>query len=170
MSRLLKAEAQKRMRLLGLPNTVIDQLFKDGTLYVSYGPAGSLLPANAEILNWVSKFEKESNTIIYHILRGKYRVLEPETNTMISVFLDTALYVSLDEKPHWANQRMLLKCGETHAYVRDNDLPSFSKFQDVELRKKGEGLIRSDIVYDITESEFNSISINKLNNRKKNAH
>lgn len=135
-----KAEAIKRMKIIGLMPNVIEEFEKDGTIYYSetidrrsiFGQ-GILywLSNNPEWEEFVKAFEKKSNSLVYHA-ELSYLAF----GTCLSLF-----YVSnYDEE--WERDREDLKEGYAFVYVWNMDDNLCSEFGTIMFKPVNGGIVR----------------------------
>ena len=125
-----KHEAIKRMKQLELYKKAIEEFEDDDVLNRSDN--GILFWLIDEEKRLVSKFEKEYDAVVYHVIRN---------NTSFGVLL-SLLYVSNDEE-EWEMDREDIKEGTPIAYVYNLDEPMFSEFGSIEIVNRFGGLVRT---------------------------
>lgn len=129
-----KAEAVKRMNLLGIYPETIQQFDKEDFVSVSEPPIGAYFWVQGEELDRIREFEKNYNALVYTVVRGRY--LEIGT-------LDAYLYVS-DEKEEWERDIENIHNNEAFAYVYSHDYPEQSEFGYIGIKLTiAAGLIRT---------------------------
>ena len=127
-----KQEALERMKLLSLYPNIIREFEKDGIVNMSEN-GGYLYWLDDEQREYVSDFEAEYNTLVYHVIHNYTEVGE----------MLTFLYVSDDEE-EWGYDRDDLKAGYACAYVKNLDEDAFSEFGSVGIKPELGGLIRTE--------------------------
>lgn len=129
-----KAEAVKRMNLLGIYPETIQQFDKEDFVSVSEPPIGAYFWVQGEELDRIREFEKNYNALVYTVVRGRYS----EIGT-----LDAYLYVS-DEKEEWERDIENIHNNEAFAYVYNHDYPEQSEFGYIGIKLTvAAGLIRT---------------------------
>lgn len=129
-----KAEAVKRMNLLGIYPETIQQFDKEGFVSVSEPPLGAYFWVQGEELERIREFEKTYNALVYTVIRGRYA----EFGT-----LDAYLYVS-DESSEWEHDEENFKHNEAFAYVYNHDNPWLSEFGYIGIKlAPSAGLVRT---------------------------
>lgn len=113
-----KAEAVRRMKLLGIYPETIRQFEKGNFVSISMPPMGAFFWAQDEDLARIKEFEETHNALVYVVVRTFYRELGR---------LDSYLFVG-DEGDEWANERQSLRNGEAFAYVYNHDCDWCSEF------------------------------------------
>lgn len=102
-------EAIKRMRELDILPQTISEFAKEGVINKSeYN--GILYWLDAEEKELVECFEKEYNSLVYHVIKGSYRLCDGTIMSCIDM-----LYVSAHEE-EWQRDFDELKCRETLSY------------------------------------------------------
>ena len=127
-----KQEALERMKMLSLYPNIIREFEKDGIVNMSEN-GGYLYWLDDEQREYVSDFEAEYNTLVYHVIHNYTEVGE----------MLTFLYVSDDEE-EWGYDRDDLKAGYACAYVKNLDEDAFSEFGSVGIKPELGGLIRTE--------------------------
>lgn len=102
-------EAVKRMRELNILPQTISEFEKESVINKSeYN--GILYWLDTEEKELVECFEKEYNSLVYHVIKGSYRLCDGSVMNCIDM-----LYVSAYEE-EWQRDFDELKCGETLSY------------------------------------------------------
>lgn len=125
-----KQEAIKRMKQLGLYTNTIREFEKDNVLNRSDN--GILFWLTDEEKRLVSKFEREYDTVVYHVIRN---------NTKFGMLL-SLLYVSNDED-EWEMDQEDIQQRTPIAYVYNVDEPMFSEFGSIGVENRYGGLVRT---------------------------
>lgn len=143
---MLVNEAVKRMRILGLPEAIVNDFVNYGKKRLSRpfagNPGASFYLTNAE-QQIVWEYEKHCDVLIYHVLEhyiGEYRVYS-------FLFVD---YKNVDK---WNEERdELMKCRtELSCYAKAYvDIPKMSEYKDyhvwdIEIRPVDGGLMRMGV-------------------------
>ena len=132
----MKAEALKRMEMLGLHENVVHE-FEEGTLNYSdrmrmFGkPVGVLYWITPEVEKLVRDFEEQFGGMVYHLMH---------TNTSFGELVEM-LFVSKYEE-EWETDIEDIKSGEMLAYVYNLTYPEFSEFGHIGIKKAYGGLVR----------------------------
>ena len=126
-----KEEAIKRMKFLGLSNTVIREFIMENKLNVSEH-CGILYWLSEEEKEMVKTFEKQHNATVYHLIKSQ---------VMGCIHL-ALLYVS-NEKEEWQQDMQDLKEGYTVAKVLNLNIPQFSEIGTIGVKSQIGGLIRT---------------------------
>ena len=111
-----KAEAIRRMKMMGIYEETISQFDKDGLVSLSEAPLGAFYWANEEEKKQIEEFEKEYNALVYIGTRccasfGR---------------CSNYLFVS-DYKEEWDMEEAGMKKGEFLSYVYNQDAPDCSE-------------------------------------------
>ena len=125
-----RAEAIRRMEMLRLYKTVIQEFKDSGKLNTSMGN-GALYWADDEAMRIVKDFEKKHNAIVYHLIRN-----ETGFGRVLSI-----LYVS-DQSDEWEMDREDIRDLCPIAYVENLDEPAFSEFGSIVITPMFGGLKR----------------------------
>ncbi len=129
-----KAEAVKRMKLLGIYPETIRQFDKEDYVSLSEPPFGAYFWVQDEELERIREFEEKHNALVYTVVRGRYE----DFGT-----LDAYLYVS-DEKAEWEYDAENFGHGEAFAYVYNHDDPYLSEFGYIGIKLGiAAGLVRT---------------------------
>ena len=127
-----KEEAITRMKLLGFFDEYIEEFKKNGAVFVSEPPMGSLYPVRKEEKAAISAFEKKWDALVYGIVRSY---------TGIGV-MDTYMFVS-DYKEEWPYDVPYTDArpGDfyMYTYVENLDDSNLSEFGEVVVRKMPAG-------------------------------
>lgn len=111
-----KAEAVKRMKMLGIFPETIKQFEKEDYISISEPPVGAFFWAEGEDLERIRQFETEYNALVYVVVRSY----------MTFGKVDSYLYVS-DYEEEWEMDRDGIKEKEVLAYVYNHDMPDCSE-------------------------------------------
>lgn len=125
-----KQEAIKRMKQLGLYTNAIREFEKDNVL--SRSDNGILFWLTDEEKRLVSKFEREYDIVVYHVIRN---------NTKFGMLL-SLLYVSNDED-EWKMDQEDIQQRTPIAYVYNVNEPMFSEFGSIGVENRYGGLVRT---------------------------
>lgn len=129
-----KAEAVRRMNLLGIYPETIRQFEKENLVSLSEPPFGAYFWVEGEELEAIRKFEAEHNALVYTVVRARYVELGK---------LDAYLFVG-DEIEEWDADDEGLKKGEAFAYVVNHNDPWCSEFGCIGIELGlGAGLVRT---------------------------
>ncbi len=101
-----KAEAVRRMELLGIFPETIRQFADDDYVSISDPPYGAFYWIDGDAQKVVHKFEQDYNALVYIGVRAYTKIGK----------MDAFLYVS-DHKDEWAADRVDLTNKEPYAYV-----------------------------------------------------
>lgn len=115
-------EAEKRLHLWGLPDSVIDG-FHSGLIYGSKHNK-QIIPS-PQAARAIAKFERDYGYIVYYFIENSY---EPELGNM-----RTFLYVS-DQPSEWVDDNRDICKGNILAYVENITYPMFSEFGSVGIQ------------------------------------
>lgn len=134
-----KAEAIKRMNVLGIFDPVIEEFKSDGTIQYSEpskiggSDVGALywLHNEPEWLKLVEEFEKQYNSTAYHVVHSYTSFGE-----MLSI-----LYVS-QYPEEWEMDNYDIKDGYVMTYTINLDAPDCSEFGTIVVQKASGGLVR----------------------------
>lgn len=128
-----KAEALKRMKLLGIYPETVKQFDREGLVSISEPPWGAFYWLEDKEKEIVRQFEEKYHTLVYVGIRS-FTVLGK---------MDCYLYVS-DHPGQWADDRALIKSGEQIAYVYNWGAPDCSEMGSIGFRSTtGAGLERT---------------------------
>lgn len=125
-----KAEAVKRLKMLGLYPTVVKDFEKSGKIYLSESD-GILFCLTKDEEEMVKKWEQEENSLVYHVIK---------TNTNFGL-LYSFLYVS-DTEDEWEMDFEDIKEHCPFTYVINKTEPMFSEFGSITIMLKNGGLVR----------------------------
>lgn len=112
-----KAEAIRRMKLMGIYEETINQFAEQGLVSLSEAPLGAFYWANEEEKKQIAEFEKEYNALVYLGTRCTFGGLGRMSNY---------LFVS-DHKEEWEMDDEGIKNGEALSYVYNQDAPDCSE-------------------------------------------
>ena len=126
-----KKEALERMKMLNLYPNIIREFEKENILNMSES-IGYLYWLTDEQQQYVSEFESEHDSLVYHVIHSFTEFGE----------LLTFLYVS-DDKEEWGFDRADLKDGYACAYVKNLDEEAFSEFGSIAFKQQFGGLVRT---------------------------
>lgn len=129
-----KAEAIRRMELLGIFPETIKQFEKYGIVSFSQQPFGAYYWVSDDDKKLIKNFEEKYNALVYTVVRTYFRELGK---------LDSYFYVS-DEETEWAYDRELFKNNEAFVYVQNHDDPWCSEFGSIGIKLSiAAGLLRT---------------------------
>lgn len=132
-----KAEAVKRMRMLGISNNTIGQFERDDVVMVSepndvgFGAFGALYWLDDDDQKMVAEFEAENNALVYMVVRSFTNFGK----------MDALLYVS-DYKDEWEMDNEDVQYMTPMSYVVNHDYPYCSEFGSISVVSAGGGLVR----------------------------
>ena len=135
-------EAIKRMRKLGLYEEAINKFLQSGTVFksertnlsilgVGSNIIGTVLDLSKEQKKFISDFEKEYDSMVYHVI---------ETNTEFGLVNDL-LYVS-NNTDQWEMEQEDLSYKTPCVYCVNTTYPDYSEFGSIAIQSSGGGLIR----------------------------
>ncbi len=127
----IKTEAIKRMELLDIYPTAIEEFKKSNKLNLSEG-LGSLYWLSEEEYEAVRQFEEKYDTIVYHVIHNRMEFGE----------VYSFLYVP-NERSEWSADIRDLKDLTPMAYVYNADDPVESEFGRIGIKPSFGGLIRT---------------------------
>lgn len=137
MDNKMKAEAIRRMKILGLLDSAIEAFDKENLVLLSESnnsPFGGALYTLSEAQSArVSAFESEGNRLVYHVIRSMLGDSE----------LLSLMYVSGDEEEIWDEECEYLKDGEAFAYVINTSDDVCSEFGYIGIEPHIGGLVRT---------------------------
>ena len=129
-----KAEAVKRMKMLGIFPETIKQFERDSKVSVSKPPLGAFFWVDDEDKKRIAEFEKRYSALVYMVVRSYFKELGK---------MDTYLFVSDYKDEEWELDRSDLEHGQALAYVYNYSEPVFSEIGSVGLKLTiAEGLKR----------------------------
>lgn len=111
-----KAEAIRRMKMLGVFPETIRQFEEDDKVSISEPPIGAFFWADEEELERIKKFEKNYNAVVYMVIRSFTTIGR----------LDDYLFVS-DYPEEWESDRRDIQEGRVFSYCHNNDMPDCSE-------------------------------------------
>lgn len=123
-----KAEAVKRLELMGIREDVRRKFEDDGT--VMFCNNEQYHPVDEEMAEEIRKFEREHDATVFLAVR---------MFTMIAD-LDALLFVGQYEE-EWESQQNDLKDGYAMSYSINRDLPDYSEMGDIFFRVTKDGAI-----------------------------
>jgi len=126
-----KQEALQRMKILKLHENTIREFEKEDLVNLSES-GGILYWLDDKQQEYVKKFEKEHNAVVYHCIHDY-----TEFGEMLAM-----LYVS-DDKIEWGYDRDDLALGTALAYVKNLDDDYCSEFGSIGIRPQWGGLVRT---------------------------
>lgn len=135
-------EAANRMRKLGLYEEVINEFIQTGSvnksertnlsvLGIGNTIIGTILNLSNEQKKNISDFEKEYDSLVYHVI---------ETNTEFGL-LNDLLYVS-NNTDQWELEQEDLASNTPCIYCINTTYPDYSEFGSIAIQSNGGGLIR----------------------------
>lgn len=125
----LTNEAIARMKLVGLPNDLIQHFTQTNKLYFSFHGINTIL--SPVFVPVVKEFEESYSSLVYYAIYN-----ETTLGNMLTLF-----YVSLHQQ-EWALDRADLKEGLQLVYVHNFSQPDFSEFGTIAFQKINNSLIR----------------------------
>lgn len=126
-----KQEAIKRMKALDIIDDAINQFENDDIVMVSEPPLGGLYWLNNEEKGMVAQFEKENDALVYMVVRAFTNFGR----------MDSLLYVS-DYDEEWEMDNEDIADGIVMTYTVNHDIPEFSEFGSIAVKKMYGGLLR----------------------------
>lgn len=120
-----KAEAIRRMELLGVYPETIEQFDKYGYVSISEPPMGAFFWAQDDDLKAINEFEHEYNALVYMVVRSYFKELGK---------MDAYFYVS-DYIDEWKIDVDCFKNNEAFVYVFNHDYPMFSEFGSIGIKR-----------------------------------
>ena len=109
MNEIQKNEAIKRMKKLGLMKETIDDFDKDGIVNVSEHN-GILFWADDSLIEKIKQFEKETDSLVYHVINCCYQMSDGQKIKMTDF-----LYVSKYDD-EWDMDNIDIENGEVMSY------------------------------------------------------
>ncbi|MBQ4403179.1 MAG: hypothetical protein II857_02095 [Selenomonadaceae bacterium] len=129
-----KAEAIRRMELLGIYPETIRHFKKHNLVSVSEPPLGAFFWARDNDLEFIKDFEAKHDALVYMVVRTYYEELGK---------LDSYLFVG-DYREEWKHDWQGLADGEAFAYVRNHDCDWCSEFGTIGIKRTiAAGLVRT---------------------------
>ena len=129
-----KAEAVRRMELLGIYPETIRQFEKHDLVSISEPPFGAFFWAQDKDLELIKEFETKNDAMVYMVVRTYFKELGK---------LDSYLFVG-DYIEEWDCDRQDLTHDRIFAYVRSEDYPWCSEFGSIGIKRTlAAGLIRT---------------------------
>ena len=129
-----KAEAVRRMKLLGIFPETIRQFEKGNLVSISMPPFGAFFWARDDDLARINEFEEKHDALVYMVVRTYYEELGK---------LDSYLFVG-DYAEEWGNDRQNLKDGEAFVFVYNHDCDWCSEFGSIGIKRTiAAGLVRT---------------------------
>ena len=120
-----KAEAVKRMQMLGVYPETIRQFDKENFVSISEPPFGAFYWVDDETKQIIKDFEKKYNSLVYMVVRSYFKELGK---------MDSFLFVSDYKDEEWEMDRNDIRHGQALAYVYNYDEPIFSEIGPVGLK------------------------------------
>ena len=129
-----KNEAVERMNELNILDQTIKEFKKEGRINKSeFG--GILYWLDEEEMSKVKEFEEEYNALVYHAIKGIYRMCDGSTIEVLDF-----LYVSAEEC-EWEMDRKDLKGNYAYVYSLSNCCP-YGEFGSIMVKPNVGGLMR----------------------------
>lgn len=138
--KLLKEEALKRMKYLGLSEGCINA-FKQGKVWLSEY-FGTLYEADENLQKMIDDFQKESGCLVYHVVRSICTL-----GVDIEMKMDSFLYVS-PYTEEWDMEHDDMKSGMLFAYVYNHTIPEYSESGSICVEPQIGGLVRNSKGFD----------------------
>lgn len=129
-----KAEAIKRMKILGIAPNLISLFEKEDIIFVSQEPIADnvlLSQISDTEKQMVKEFEEETNSLVYHIIKNKTNY-----GTLLS-FFDIS-----DYEEDWELERAAVKQNVPMVYVKNLDYEFNSEYGSINIKSLDGGLIR----------------------------
>ena len=120
-----KAEAVKRMQMLGVYPETIRQFDKENFVSISEPPFGAFYWVDDETEKIIKDFERKYNSLVYMVVRSYFKELGK---------MDSLLFVSDYKDEEWEMDRNDIRHGQALAYVYSYDEPIFSEIGPVGLK------------------------------------
>lgn len=121
---IMKSEAVKRMKALGIFPPTIRQFQDDGYISISEPPFGAFFWAEGDELNEIREFETEHNALVYLVVRCYTDIGQ----------MDSYLYVSEDESD-WEDDMEDIKNECAFTYTINREWPDCSEFGRIGFEK-----------------------------------
>lgn len=129
-----KAEAVKRMKIMGVFPETISQFEKENLVSVSMPPVGAFFWADKKTSKRIKKFEESFNILIYLVVRSYTEFGQ----------MDSYFFVSDYKDEEWAQDIEDLKQGQAFAYVFNHNEPLFSEFGTIGFKRTiADGIVRT---------------------------
>ena len=128
-----KAEAIKRMQLMGISPEAVKALDLSGTVHASSDPDGALTPVDTGTAELIRKFELEYGALVFLVVRS------------IQTYgcqLDSLIYVSQYEED-WELNMAYIKDGFVMTYKINYLYPEYSEFGSIAYEITETGVIRT---------------------------
>ena len=140
-------EAVARMEIIGLSKSIINQFLEKNNVFVSCEPNDLMIQIDeydVENNEFIDSFEDENNCLVYLIIKGIYNI-KTNVGSIIPEYLDNVFFIKLDEENIWQVQREELINKIASVYIRDVEYPHCSSFGNIEFKKNGSGVARTDV-------------------------
>ena len=128
-----KQEALTRMKLLGLPERLIEDYKKHGKIYLFAYNTGYPKELSPERLAEVHEFERVNNVLVYAVIRQETLFGILESLVIVSVYPE-----DWEEEKADINNRS----GYLFTYTINRTYPSCSEYGSITYRRTKEGLVR----------------------------
>ena len=125
-----KAEAVKRIKMLGLMDNPVREFEEEGRVNVSH-MLGLLYWLDEEEEAMVEEFERKYDAVVYHVIKS---------NTTIGTMYNL-LHVGKYEED-WEYDRDSIKDSYPFVYVVNKDVPEFSEYGCIGVKRCNGGLVR----------------------------
>lgn len=126
-----KAEAIKRMKMMGVIDDAIKQFEKDDMIMSSEPPLGALYWVSDEEKKMIKEIEDKYDLLVYMAVKSYTEVGK----------MDSLLCVT-DYEEEWEMDREGIKDGYVFCYVVNHDIPEFSEFGSIVIEPRFGGLVR----------------------------
>lgn len=126
-----REEAISRMRAMKVFPKAVQAFARSKKVMYCLPPFGGLYELDDEMKEIAKRFEQETNSLVYLVLR----------NSTEDGVMDSFLYVS-DHEEEWEYDRADLKDGYVYAYVYNHDVPYFSEIGSIGIVSRGGGVLR----------------------------
>lgn len=126
-----RAEAVRRMKLVGISPKTIRRFEEKVYVSISVPPLGAFFWAEDEDLERIRKFEEAHHALVYMVVRSYISIGK----------MDSYLYVS-DHQEAWEMDRQNLLDGEPLAYVFNHDMPDCSELGSIGIERTSDAGLR----------------------------
>lgn len=143
----MKAEAVERMKLLGLPEKIINDFQEKSAIYISesvkFGEINEVYKIDDDntLLDDIKDFEKDyDGSLVYHVIRN-YK--EERINDYHELIFDSFLFV-FPNPSEWDYAKRVFKNKKIlmDVYVLNGEIPAFSECGEILVEAKDGGLVK----------------------------
>lgn len=138
----MKAEAVERMKLLGLPEKIINDFQEKSAIYISesvkFGEINEVYKIDDDntLLDDIKDFEKDyDGSLVYHVIRNYDDYYELIFDSFLFVFLNPSEWDYA--KRVFKNKKILMD-----VYVLNREIPAFSECGEILVEAKDGGLVK----------------------------